>query len=800
MTFRRVRAPGGSPRRSARNEYLWAASVLAILLGSFFSPIVRSHSTFSSVSNLQQYFYPWIGVDPPTSLTPLFPQVDQADYVYPRQVFLDTTVRRTGQLPLWNPMTLGGTPFLAETGSRLAYPPMVAVTLLLNPVHAHDAYLIFHLFVAGMAMFALLKAFGTRFGGALIAAVSWTFASYTMAWIMLEMFAAVAALLPLALLFVFRWQRDDSRPDLLAATLILGLLLLGTSLELALLCFLVVVGYAGILQLGRMFHRRSGWKRRDLIAMVGQPAVLVLGSLAVAAIALLPFLSLSGGSQRGAPDASIATRYGVPVRSFISILRPPSIPPDVAGRVTALISQQVFVGTATACLALLGLVRRRAGRGLGTTLLVVLFLFSTGSVVAKVTYAVVPFLGNLAGAGRSLFLFDLGLAILGGLGLDNAVTVIRRAGRTAASAPGEAPPTSTPRRVVAVVVVTVCVTATSAQLLSYGRRVNPPFQPRTAAALFPSTPVIDAVKDVTGRDPGRERVLVVAPLNGPYTLVSTTGLALDLPLVNGYEPVVPANVSTIWRVVNGEAPTTAYGTPWNQTFQLPFLSSSVRTDLLARLGVAALVGPPGAGLGPGWSEAEAARRGLQRTYVGNDGQVFAVTGRPPRALVVQAETWVKSQEDALSRFISPEFDVRREVVFAGRGPTAGTPSPSPASGPAPARVSWLQDDPNEVRMSVAAAEAGWLVLLDNWDPGWTATVNGHRARVERANFTQRAVRVPKGTSTVAFSYRPSSVRFGAVLSAVAAIVLDAVLIADLTRRRRRSQRSVTSTTGTASTG
>lgn len=773
-------------RRTVRSEYVWAAAFLGMLAAIFFSPIIRHHATFSSVYNLQQNYHPWIdSAAPPTH--PLFPQVDQANYIYPRQVFLDTTLRRTGQLPLWNPDTLGGTPYMAEAASRLAYPPMLAMTFLLNPVHHHDAFVILHLYLAGLAMFALMKAFGARFSGALLTSIAWMWASYTTAWMMLEAFVVVAALLPLTLLFVYRWYSRDSRRDLVAASLVLGLLLLGTSLELALVAFLVAAGYAGVLGLRRLMARSQALGPRELVTGLAEPALFVIGALAVATVVLLPFLSLAESSQRGELAVADQLAQSVPLRAFADVLEPPEIPADTPSRVKATITNQVFVGTATACLAVLGLLRRRPGRGLGVALVVLLVFFATGSVVARAMYSSVPFLSRLAGAGRAIFVFDMGLAILGGLGLDVAVDALRRAGPALATRWKSA----SFRRVgavAAVVLATGCIAVTSVQLLSYGRRVNPPFQPRAAANLFPSSPVIEAIKDVTGREAGRQRGLVVSPVTGSHMFVPTTGLALDLPLVNGYELVVPANVSTIWRVVDGEASQSAIERPWNRTFQLWFGTSQVRTDLLGRLGVAAVVAPPGDGLGPGWSEPEAARRGLQRVYVGPDGQVFAVTNRAPRAVVVGRATPVKTQAEALDRFISPTFDVGREVVIEAPGPVGGAERPA-GDGTVAARIDWLQDDPNRVRLAVDSPTDGWLVLLDNWDKGWRATVGGRSVKVEKANFTQRAVRVPAGPSVVTFSYRPPEILIGTIVSATSATLLVGYLVVDQVRRRRRDRRS-----------
>ena len=51
---------------------------------------------------------------------------------------------------------------------------------------------------------------------------------------------------------------------------------------------------------------------------------------------------------------------------------------------------------------------------------------------------------------------------------------------------------------------------------------------------------------------------------------------------------------------------------------------------------------------------------------------------------------------------------------------------------------------------------GYLLLLDTYFPGWSATVNGEPAPILRADYNFRAVSLPAGRSTVCFSYRPES--------------------------------------------
>ena len=88
---------------------------------------------------------------------------------------------------------------------------------------------------------------------------------------------------------------------------------------------------------------------------------------------------------------------------------------------------------------------------------------------------------------------------------------------------------------------------------------------------------------------------------------------------------------------------------------------------------------------------------------------------------------------------------------------------------------FVRDDPEHAVIDVDAPARGFLVLADQYYPGWRATVNGADVAIHRANFMFRLVEVPAGTSRVEFLYRPRSVALGAVISAAALIVLVVLL-------------------------
>ncbi len=55
---------------------------------------------------------------------------------------------------------------------------------------------------------------------------------------------------------------------------------------------------------------------------------------------------------------------------------------------------------------------------------------------------------------------------------------------------------------------------------------------------------------------------------------------------------------------------------------------------------------------------------------------------------------------------------------------------------------------------------GWVVLTDNYYPGWKAYVNNHETKIYQADNAFRAIRIKSGTSKIDFVYNPLSIKAG----------------------------------------
>ncbi|OQY88861.1 MAG: hypothetical protein B6D41_10795, partial [Chloroflexi bacterium UTCFX4] len=82
------------------------------------------------------------------------------------------------------------------------------------------------------------------------------------------------------------------------------------------------------------------------------------------------------------------------------------------------------------------------------------------------------------------------------------------------------------------------------------------------------------------------------------------------------------------------------------------------------------------------------------------------------------------------------------------------------------QVTVVARQPERIALAVTAPTAGYLVVSENFYPGWRATVDGQPAEILRANLTLRALPVRAGTQRVEMWYDPFSFKLGAALSAL----------------------------------
>jgi hypothetical protein len=137
-----------------------------------------------------------------------------------------------------------------------------------------------------------------------------------------------------------------------------------------------------------------------------------------------------------------------------------------------------------------------------------------------------------------------------------------------------------------------------------------------------------------------------------------------------------------------------------------------------------------------------------------DLNVYWLENTISRAYFVSNVEIATSHADALRRFLHPDFPFGNTVVLEDSGHAARFGQPPAGS----AKIERYQN--RRVTCRVEARNAGYLVLLDNYYPGWNAYLDGARVEILRANYAFRAVAVPAGSHTVEFLFRPLSFYWG----------------------------------------
>ena len=128
---------------------------------------------------------------------------------------------------------------------------------------------------------------------------------------------------------------------------------------------------------------------------------------------------------------------------------------------------------------------------------------------------------------------------------------------------------------------------------------------------------------------------------------------------------------------------------------------------------------------------------------------------------------------AFHALAKPDFDAESVVLLA---PPAG-PLPPPRAGRTFSVARVVQDAPEAMTVDTEASEAGYLVLTRSHDRGWKARLDGAEVPVRRADLALSAVLVPAGAHRLELAYRPASFRVGAALSVASLVALAGLLLA-----------------------
>jgi hypothetical protein len=169
----------------------------------------------------------------------------------------------------------------------------------------------------------------------------------------------------------------------------------------------------------------------------------------------------------------------------------------------------------------------------------------------------------------------------------------------------------------------------------------------------------------------------------------------------------------------------------------------------------------------------------RRSVFASPLRLYRVRDPLPRTYAVTGVR-VSTDPGSMSLLADPELDLEREVILA--------PPARPASVVASFRGSSRITRRLLDRVSIEAelSHPGYVVVLEAWDAGWTASVDGAPAEVLKANVLFRAVPVPAGRHRVELRYRSAAAAVGAGASLLAVVVGAAAAVRARCRQRPRA--------------
>jgi len=756
------------------------------------------------------------------------------DSVYqflPWRKFACDSLRR-GELPLWNPYSACGTPFMATMQSAVLYPVNVALCAL--PFHRIPVWsAIVRLWIAGFSTYVLMRAYALAVLPALVSAVAFMLCGFLVVWLE-HPHVNVAVWLPAMILFAERLVTADGRTARVRAlallALVTGVQLTGGHVETSVHVLLVVGVYYAIrwYQLGTANPSR-----------LALPVVAIALGAALAAVQLMPFvewlpLSAELGRRSSAALPVVDTSF---LRHLAAL--PLLVFPNLYGNPTWGIARPfapvanynetiLYVGTATLLLAIVAVADvRRGGPVACWTLLAV------ASAGMALRLPVIDWLNRLPVLGlayppRLRLVTAFGLCVLAGFGAalvgDRARTALfRRSAATVVIA-----------GVLLAIVANVALPRMRDRIVSSGRAIA---ERQYAALPHPSRPLayyhteVDRLADglVAAFRPddvamyapvvwALAAALVVPRLRTPrarHAALLAVVVADAVTFGRHYHPTVPVaefypptpvtsriaadgDLHRVTAVGETMIPDVQmmYGladvrgldfrTAWYDRYLglvrdrlrwIPYgvLLDGASSPLLRVLNLAYVVTPRDAPAVDGGSV----------VYQGRDVSLIALARPQPRSFMIYDAVSVADDAEAVRALeAAPDAVSARVVLSVPPGTSAAVPDNTTAS-PTHA-VSLRAYAPSRATWHVATAEAGYLVSTDAYYPGWYAYVDGDRVPLLRANVAFRAVYVPAGEHDVSFRYEPAWLRYAVGVAVASAVLIVAMLLTGRSRARGAS--------------
>lgn len=339
---------------------------------------------------------------------------DGIDYMVRKDFLKDTLL--SGEIPLWNRFTGGGTPFIADTQNAAVYPFTWLMTLF-PQVLGSILFFTSHLSLAGIFMYLYLKEIKI---GRVVAFVGGLIFMFSNILIMRQPHVNIYATIiwvPLILLYVERFLTTEEIKNIIFATLVMMIQFFASFPQVALYSDIFVGLY---LLLGGM---RRKLRLKDIIK--GSFILIIVYGLLIC-IQLIPLIELMNFSGRNKVPYSFFSILSYDFRSIVLSLFPTAL-----GAGALFLSNnsgmdvELYIGIVPLILFLYGLIYHRKEKVVIPNFLIMLGAYTfaiCGSIPAlgKMFYNI-PLIGSFRCPSRVIFVFVICLMIISFISLNKIV-------------------------------------------------------------------------------------------------------------------------------------------------------------------------------------------------------------------------------------------------------------------------------------------------------------------------------------------------------------------------------------------
>ena len=708
-----------------------------------------------------------------------FPDGDFTHHFLPFSLFQQSEWLAGRWLPVWNPFTYAGHPFLADVQAAVFYPLGDLLLLLTLPFTSPAARLYFlqveavlHIALAGFFTHLLVQRLTGNRQAAFTAGAFFALSGYLTGYPPLQLAILRTAIwLPLILWLLLRaWDEPARWRWWIGVAAAWATAFLAGHPQTFLHLSYAVVGWMGIL----LFASRQSPVASRNSQLATRIFASCLLTFAFSAVQLLPSLEFTRLSVRASVDYAYVSG-GFPVQDFWQILFP--------GVLTQF--SPLFIGIPGLFLAFLSLTRPRPIHNsqftihhslffLLTTTLALLLSLGDNSFLYPLFYRFAPGWNLLRGQERAAFLVAFGLSVLAGYGMAALPGLSLRARRLAAGG------------LVVAVAAGGLLFGLFWQRSGAGALTGGEFLGVALLSLFSSLAVAwllwqkewetrrgwalaalgvavlvwaNGGTNVDAFGPTRKTLLspevaaVQAAQNGgrvynEYRVYEDYGMSITAEDVWGSSPLRLAHYAALfdnfpldrmWRLLGVDTVLT-----WRRELFVP-------SELLAEFPQA-----------------------TDTTFL------HRLTAPNPRAWLVQ-EWQIADDATAFTLLADHTFDLDKTALL----PPDTTIDPFLPSS-LPPFIQYSRPAPNRIHITLSDNPGGLLVLSENWLPGWRveSPIPNPQSPIPilRANLTLLALPIPPGDLTFTLVYWPASLTWGFAITGSALLL---VFVAFLYRRRRK---------------